>query len=180
MHEKEEVARLIMSNAHFTKELNNHLVSLNGATSAGNAPPLRPSQDSSDRMDSEYPIVHGDQTVTPEPAVDQAVHTSQTTPSTPGLLPPFDWDDFQCRYERALAEADGRERVVLDEFEQLSRYFRNWASASATHDNGRAEKRLQTRQRYVALSEETMTQKQKHYDEVLRAFQSALALLSSK
>lgn len=41
-------------------------------------------------------------------------------------------------------------------------------------------KRLQTRQRYVSLSEESMAQKQKHYDEVLRAFQSALALLSSK
>lgn len=118
MLEKEESSHLIMSNAHFTKEPNNHL---NGATSTGNAPPLRPLQESLNRMDSECPIVHGDLAVTPEPAVDQAVHTSQTTPSTPGLLPPFDWDDFQCRYERALAEADGRERVVLDEFEQLSR-----------------------------------------------------------
>lgn len=143
-------------------------------------------------------------TITPEPRPEQLATdnpTSQTSPSTPGLLPPFDWEDFQDRYEKALADADKEERAVLKEFERLSKvssnvlatsaiykrltlpslqYFNVWASSASAHDNERAVKRLQTRQRYVSLSEENMAQKQKHYDEVMRAFQSALALLSSK
>ncbi|SPO07687.1 uncharacterized protein DNG_10382 [Cephalotrichum gorgonifer] len=123
------------------------------------------------------------QTITPEPRPGQVAmnnHTSQTTPSTPGLLAPFDWEDFQSRYEEALAEIDKDELAILKEFEGLSKYFNVWASSASARDNERATKRLQTRQRYVSLSEENMAQKQKHYDEVLRAFQSALALLSSK
>lgn len=64
----------------------------------------------------------GAMAITPEPRPDQILaNTTQTTPSTPGLLPPFDWDDFQSRYEKALAEADTHERAVLDEFERLSK-----------------------------------------------------------
>lgn len=142
--------------------------------------------------------------ITPEPRPEQLAmnnHMSQTTPSTPGVLPPFDWEDFQDRYEKALADADEEERAVLKEFESLSKvslptllqywthskltisslqYFNVWASSASARDNERAVKRLQTRQRYVSLSEESMAQKQKHFDEVMRAFQSALALLSSK
>lgn len=144
----------------------------------------------------------GQATITPEPRPEQLAmnnHTSQATPSTPGLLSPFDWEDFQDRYEKALADADKEERAVLKEFDRLSKvcpshsyqihsrltipslqYFNVWASSASAHDNERAVKRLQTRQRYVSLSEESMAQKQKHYDEVMKAFQSALALLSSK
>ncbi|MBE3047024.1 hypothetical protein IMZ48_31760 [Candidatus Bathyarchaeota archaeon] len=62
--------------------------------------------------------------VTPEPRPEQLAmnnHLSQTTPGTPGLLPPFDWEDFQDRYEKALADADEEERAVLKEFEDLSK-----------------------------------------------------------
>lgn len=76
-------------------------------------------------------------------------------------------------------------------------YFRAWASAASVHDNERAVKRLQTRQRFVNLSEEKMAQKQQHCkflpslasfcfswltipdEEVVKAFESALALLRS-
>jgi hypothetical protein len=120
------------------------------------------------------------QTITPEPRLDHIIMTGQTnTPSTPGCLLAFDWDDFEARYLKALADADAQEHQVLSDFNRLVAYFNSWASASTAHDNDRAVKRLQTRQRFVTLSEESVAQKQQHYNEVFQAFQSALALLSS-
>lgn len=66
----------------------------------------------------------GHPTITPEPRPSQLMMNnvvSQTTPGTPGLLPPFDWEDFQDRYEKALADADEEEEAALKEFEQLSK-----------------------------------------------------------
>jgi hypothetical protein len=41
------------------------------------------------------------------------------SPSTPGHLAPFDWDEFEGRYEQALAEANDQEKELLEEFERL-------------------------------------------------------------
>ncbi|KAM4058514.1 hypothetical protein HRG_006522 [Hirsutella rhossiliensis] len=119
------------------------------------------------------------ETKTPEPQDDQHSPNSDTS-STPGHLAPFDWDDFEARYEKALREADAHERETLKEAEHLSKYFQAWASAASAHDDERAVKRLRTRQRFVNLSEEKAAQKQQHYEEVVRAFESALALLQAK
>ncbi|KAH7155528.1 hypothetical protein B0J13DRAFT_618961 [Dactylonectria estremocensis] len=116
---------------------------------------------------------------TPEPGVEQQPASSDT-PSTPGTLPAFDWEDFETRYEKALHDADEHEEAILKDAGALSKYFKVWASAASAHDDERAAKRLQTRRRFVNLSEENMAQKQQHYDEVVRAFESALALLRSK
>ncbi|KAK5992846.1 hypothetical protein PT974_06268 [Cladobotryum mycophilum] len=135
--------------------------------------------DQDDTARLEFEKNHIPPTRTPEPHVDQQNGGNSTTPSTPGLLGPFDWDDFESRYERALQEADEHEREILKEAEGLSKYFQAWASSASAHDDERAVKRLQTRQRYVNISEEKMAQKQQHYEEVVRAFESALALLRS-
>lgn len=42
-----------------------------------------------------------------------------TTPSTPGHLAPFDWDEFEGRYEQALADANNQEKELLEEFDRL-------------------------------------------------------------
>jgi hypothetical protein len=120
------------------------------------------------------------QTITPEPRLDQQPMNYQTnTPSTPGIYHPFNWEDFEARYEKALSDADNHERELMDEFDRLvkvsrslflltvissdtSQYFNVWASSSSAHDNERAVKRLQTRQRYVTLSEDRMSQKHQH------------------
>lgn len=60
------------------------------------------------------------ETKTPEPKFDQAAPSSNT-PSTPGILAPFDWDDFEARYEKALHDADEHEREILREAENLSK-----------------------------------------------------------
>ncbi|RXG50219.1 hypothetical protein VDGE_20535 [Verticillium dahliae] len=100
---------------------------------------------------------------TPEPPPEQQLSNGRAnTPSTPGVFTSFDWEDFEARYHKALTDADGKEQELMNEFNELVK---------------RAVKRLQTRQRFVNLSEQTMAQRQQHMTEVLQAFQSALALL---
>jgi hypothetical protein len=103
---------------------------------------------------------------------------AERSPSTPGHLAPFDWDEFEARYEEALADADRQEQELLQEFEELVKFFNVWASAASVNDTERGIKRLQTRERYVKIAEQSLSQKKKHLSEVVRAFQSALALLS--
>ncbi|KAF4967308.1 hypothetical protein FSARC_5138 [Fusarium sarcochroum] len=116
---------------------------------------------------------------TPEPQIDRQA-TNSDTPDTPGALEPFDWDEFEARYEAALRDADEQEREVLKEADALSKYFKVWAAAASAHDDERAAKRLQTRRRFVNLSEEKMERKEEHYEQVVRAFENALALLRSQ
>lgn len=58
-------------------------------------------------------------TITPEPRTEQPISNPMNTPSTPGIYQPFNWEEFEARYEKALAEADGHEREVLVEFDRL-------------------------------------------------------------
>ncbi|KAI8626679.1 hypothetical protein F5Y19DRAFT_217946 [Xylariaceae sp. FL1651] len=121
-------------------------------------------------------LEHQRRAQTPEP---QKRRSNRSEVTSPGHLVPFDWEDFEDRYEKALQEADENERQMLEEFDRLVKYFNVWASTSSTHDNERAIKRLQTRERYVRLSEQSLSQKKQHLAEVVKAFQSALALLSA-
>lgn len=57
---------------------------------------------------------------TPEPYGDQQAANSDP-PDTPGVLEPFDWDEFEARYESALRDADEHEREILKEAEALSK-----------------------------------------------------------
>ncbi|EOO00752.1 hypothetical protein UCRPA7_3649 [Phaeoacremonium minimum UCRPA7] len=132
----------------------------------------------SESSDSKRPIAR-----TPEPQMQQDRANgnkidTERSPSTPGHLAPFDWEEFESRYEQALSDANQQEQDLLGEFERLVKYFNVWASAASAHDNERAHKRLQTRERYVQIEESNLVQKKKHLSEVVRAFQSALALLS--
>ncbi|KAI1106207.1 hypothetical protein F4804DRAFT_301931 [Jackrogersella minutella] len=115
-------------------------------------------------------------TRTPSP---QKRRSNRSEVQSPGHLVAFDWENFEDRYEKALQEADEQEKQLLEEFDSLVKYFNVWASASSSHDNERAVKRLQTRERHVRLSEQALLQKKQHLSEVVKAFQSALALLST-
>ncbi|KAJ3495570.1 hypothetical protein NLG97_g3303 [Lecanicillium saksenae] len=113
---------------------------------------------------------------TPEVSQQQTQHPP--SPEASEELQVFDWENFESRYEAALLSASEEEKAILKEAESLSKYFQAWAAAASSHDDARAVKRLQTRQRFVNLSEEKLSQKQQHYVEVVRAFESALALLN--
>jgi hypothetical protein len=101
---------------------------------------------------------------TPEPSKERTngQKDMERSPSTPGHLAPFDWDEFEARYEEALTKANGDEQKLLDEFEELIKYFNVWAAAASVHDTERGIKRLQTRERYVKIAEQNLSQKKKH------------------
>ncbi|EFW99209.1 hypothetical protein CMQ_5630 [Grosmannia clavigera kw1407] len=100
---------------------------------------------------------------------------AQHPPGTPGHIPPFDWDEFEARYEQALVEMNGEEKELLEDFDQLVNYFNVWATAASAHDDERAVKRLQTRERYVKIAEQSLGQRKQHLTEVVRAFQNLFA-----
>lgn len=82
-------------------------------------------------MEDEYPkmtngIIHRgsrqsspSKSKTPEPKLEQQP-LRDDTPGTPVQLPPFDWDDFQVRYEQALQDLEEDEAAILKDAEQLS------------------------------------------------------------
>ena len=39
---------------------------------------------------------------------------------SPHPLEPFDWDDFQARYDQAMAEAKAKEDTLLNDFTELA------------------------------------------------------------
>ncbi len=68
------------------------------------------------------------QTRTPELQKRRSTKTDvQRSPSSPGHIAPFDWDDFELRYQKALGEADEQEKELLVEFDQLVKVWREQA-----------------------------------------------------
>lgn len=152
--------------------------------------PVRPL--SLDTMEEAKPQQGGSRALvkTPEPRaskerINSHKEMADRSPSTPGHLAPFDWDEFEARFEEALAKANEGEQELLDEFESLIKYFNVWASAASVHDTERGIKRLvlsspllrqvlrldsstngmrrlQTRERYVKIAEQSLSQKKKH------------------
>lgn len=83
-------------------------------------------QPKEDEVDEEAPLTQTRmpldrrQTRTPEPKQRRSQRISvQPSPSTPGRIAPFDWDDFEVRYQKALNDADEKEKAILEEFDQL-------------------------------------------------------------
>lgn len=75
--------------------------------------------DSDSPSDSKRPVAK-----TPEPQMQQDRANgnkidTERSPSTPGHLAPFDWDEFESRYEQALSDANQQEQELLGEFERL-------------------------------------------------------------
>ncbi|KAF3764456.1 hypothetical protein M406DRAFT_221735, partial [Cryphonectria parasitica EP155] len=87
-------------------------------------------------------------------------------PGTPGNLAPFDWNDLEVRFDRALEGANEHEAELAADFEALMKYFNIWASAASAHDNQRAAKRLQTRSYFVKLKETDLDSKRQNYEQV--------------
>lgn len=93
-------------------------------------------------------------------------------------LKEFDWNDFESRYEKAMQDANDHEESLRSDFERLTEYFGVWSLSASDCDHERSSKRIKTRALYVRHAEETLEQKKQHYNQVVQAFKSALALLS--
>ncbi|MCJ1249072.1 hypothetical protein MMC30_006294 [Trapelia coarctata] len=89
----------------------------------------------------------------------------------------FDWADLEKRYHDKMDECRETENEICEEFGKWVRVFEAWASTTIHHENERSIKRLKTRMRYVHGAEERLEKKRQHYSSVVKAFESALALL---
>jgi hypothetical protein len=54
------------------------------------------------------------------PDVEPKTNRDNETTLSPHTLEPFDWDDFQARYDQAMVEASATEQNLLNEFQELA------------------------------------------------------------
>ncbi|KAM0799132.1 hypothetical protein BDR22DRAFT_340466 [Usnea florida] len=93
-------------------------------------------------------------------------------------LEDFDWEGLEERFWVKMEECRRVEEGIRGEFEELIQVFNAWTTAGAAGEEERAGKRLRTRKKFVQLREESLEEKRLHYVKVVKAFESALALLS--
>ncbi|KAF7902779.1 hypothetical protein EAF00_002682 [Botryotinia globosa] len=113
--------------------------------------------------------------VEPEAGSDETM-ISLDAPNPKRDIPPKSWSEFENRYATAIQELSDNEDRLIEEFQHLSDAFAIWAESSAERDNGRAWKRLKTRERYVQIQEKSLEDKKLHYVKVVEAFKQALQL----
>jgi hypothetical protein len=54
------------------------------------------------------------------PDAETNASSNNGAPASPHSLEPFDWDNFQARYDHAMAEANATEQALLNEFNELA------------------------------------------------------------
>ncbi|KAJ5180389.1 hypothetical protein N7492_003599 [Penicillium capsulatum] len=128
------------------------------------------------------PSVAGEnqQTHSPEP-IEPVVDTGSSLVSrlTQGLEQ-YDWDQLQEKYADAMDEHSRVEEDLRAETTKLLEAFSAWSQTTVLQDEQRALKRFKTQMQHVQNSEVSAENKKKHYMEVVKAFEGALALLNEQ
>ncbi|KLJ06941.1 hypothetical protein EMPG_17549 [Blastomyces silverae] len=91
-----------------------------------------------------------------------------------------DWERLQKKFTDAMDERSQAEMVLQRETAELlevGAMFIAWSQTTAYRDEDRAYKRFKTRMGFAQNSEAKLEEKKKHYANVVRAFENALALL---
>ncbi|CAI7579657.1 unnamed protein product [Penicillium manginii] len=91
-----------------------------------------------------------------------------------------DWEQLQEKYTDAMDEHSRVEEELRAETARLLEVFTTWSQTTILQDEGRALKRFKTQMQHVQNSEVSVENKKKHYNDVVKAFQSALALLNEQ
>ena len=89
----------------------------------------------------------------------------------------YEWAELETQFARRMEAMRVVEEGVWEEWRGWGEIFGAWASTISVHDEERASKRLRTRIAYTQGSEEGLEAKRMHYIKVVKAFESALALL---
>ncbi|KAJ6109747.1 hypothetical protein N7486_001982 [Penicillium sp. IBT 16267x] len=120
------------------------------------------------------------QTCSPEP-IEPLLEMEQmlVTHLTQGL-DHCDWDQLQEKYIDAMGEHSRVEEDLRAQTTKLLDVFTAWSQTAMLQDEQRALKRFKTQMQHVQYSEVSVENKKKHYTEVVKAFQSALALLNEQ
>ncbi|KZZ93157.1 hypothetical protein AAP_02623 [Ascosphaera apis ARSEF 7405] len=92
-------------------------------------------------------------------------------------LQSYDWETLQNKFAEAMEERTQAEMALQRETADLLEMFISWSQTTGLRDEDRAYKRFKTRMGFVQHSEMSLEDKKQHYTNVIKAFESALALL---
>ncbi|KAL3448883.1 hypothetical protein BJX65DRAFT_306436 [Aspergillus insuetus] len=91
-----------------------------------------------------------------------------------------DWSELESSYIQMMEEHERAEGDLGDQITKLLQIFTSWSQTTVAHDETRALKRFRTQMNHVQNSEESLEKKRNHYMDVVKAFESALALLNDR
>ncbi|KAL2824545.1 hypothetical protein BDW59DRAFT_162431 [Aspergillus cavernicola] len=92
----------------------------------------------------------------------------------------YDWSELENNYVQMMEQYDKSEEELRDHITKLLQIFTAWSQTTVAHDETRALKRFRTQMHHVQNSEESLEKKRNHYIDVVKAFESALALLNDR
>ncbi|PLB44693.1 hypothetical protein P170DRAFT_479246 [Aspergillus steynii IBT 23096] len=97
-----------------------------------------------------------------------------------GELGTFDWEQLHKSYVHAMEEHGAIETELRARIAKLLEIFTAWSQTTVVRDETRALKRFKTQMQHVQNSEESLEKRRQHYLDVVKAFESALALLNDR
>ncbi|PWY72541.1 hypothetical protein BO94DRAFT_539222 [Aspergillus sclerotioniger CBS 115572] len=110
----------------------------------------------------------------------KGLKSPQDTSQSSGSLRYHDWDQLQEEYIDSMEKHERAEQELRGHVSQLLEIFMAWSETTITRDELRALKRFKTQMQHVQTSEESLELKRRHYVDVVKAFESALALLNDR
>jgi hypothetical protein len=124
---KESSSQVDLNESRKLKESLSQL-DLNESRKLSEALAMREAPDKIEVPSTQPPPVIKDPPATQSQVLDQAQQDADAEPVTirneraasPHTLDPFDWDQFQYRYDQAMAEAKTTEEALLTEFHELA------------------------------------------------------------
>ncbi|KAL4802868.1 hypothetical protein BDV18DRAFT_163392 [Aspergillus unguis] len=122
----------------------------------------------------------------PKPGVNQrrsVVEQSVDLDKEPQLkesIKDHDWFQLESNYIQMIEQHERSEEDLRDHITKLLQLFTAWSETTVQHDETRALKRFKTQMHHVQNSEESLEKKRMHYMDVVKAFESALALLNDR
>ncbi|KAJ5752371.1 hypothetical protein N7520_009288 [Penicillium odoratum] len=120
------------------------------------------------------------QTCSPEPAEPVLDREEMLVAHLTQRLDQCDWNQLQEKYTDAMDKHSRVEEDLRAQTTKLLGAFTAWSKTAVLQDEQRALKRFKTQMQHVHNSEVNVENKKQHYTEVVKAFQSALALLNEQ
>ncbi|RAH70970.1 uncharacterized protein BO66DRAFT_391414 [Aspergillus aculeatinus CBS 121060] len=95
-------------------------------------------------------------------------------------LDAYNWKELENRYNKAMEQHKEAENALQNHILRMLEIFMAWSQTTITRDETRAFKRFKTQMQHVQNSEASLENKKRHYTDVVKAFESALALLDDR
>ncbi|PYI19199.1 hypothetical protein BO99DRAFT_333653 [Aspergillus violaceofuscus CBS 115571] len=95
-------------------------------------------------------------------------------------LDTYDWKELENRFLKVMEQHKEAEDALKNHISRMLEIFMAWSQTTITCDETRALKRFKTQMHHVQNSGESLEKKKRHYTDVVKAFESALALLDDR